>query len=49
MDQDGDDDDLLGEDVVDYEASLEHTNMEVNVIICSSDYTIIGDDEHAVA
>jgi hypothetical protein len=32
MDQSGDDDDLLGEDMVDYEASPQHEGMEVNMI-----------------
>jgi hypothetical protein len=42
-------DDLLGEDLVDYEASPEHPGMDVNVIIFSVDCTIIGDDEPVVA
>jgi hypothetical protein len=42
-------DDLLGEDLVDYEASLEHPGMDVNVITFSADCTIIGDDEPIVA
>jgi hypothetical protein len=50
MDQDGNEhEDLLGEDMADYEPLLEHTSMEVNVIIILTDYTIIGDDEHVVA
>jgi hypothetical protein len=42
-------DDLLGEDLVDYEASLEHTGMDINVISFSADCTIIDDDEPVVA
>jgi hypothetical protein len=42
-------DDLLGEDLVDYEASPEHLGMDVNVIIFSVDCTIVGDDEPVVA
>jgi hypothetical protein len=42
-------DDLLGEDLVDYEASPEHPGMDVNVITFSVDCTIIGDDEPVVA
>jgi hypothetical protein len=42
-------DDLLGEDLVDYEASPERPGMDVNVITFSADYTIIGDDEPVVA
>jgi hypothetical protein len=42
-------DDLLGEDLVDYKASLEHPGMDVNVITFSADCTIIGDDEPIVA
>jgi hypothetical protein len=42
-------DDLLGEDLVDYEASLEHTGMDINVITFSTDCTIISDDEPIVA
>jgi hypothetical protein len=46
MDEDNvEEDDLLGEDLVDYEASPEHLGMDVNVITFSVDYTIIGDDE----
>jgi hypothetical protein len=41
--------DLLGEDLVDYEASTQHPGMDVNVIIFSIDCTIIGDDEPVVA
>jgi hypothetical protein len=48
MDQGGDDD-LLGEYMVDYEVSSERTCMEVNVITFSADYTIIGNDEPMVA
>jgi hypothetical protein len=42
-------DDLLGEDLVDYEASPEHPGMDVNVITFSANCTIVGDDEPVVA
>jgi hypothetical protein len=42
-------DDLLGEDLVDYEASREHPGMDVNVITFSADSTIVDDDEPVVA
>jgi hypothetical protein len=42
-------DDLLGEDLVDYEASPEHPGMDVNAITFSADCTIVGDDEPVVA
>jgi hypothetical protein len=42
-------DDLLGEDLVNYEASLERPSMDINVITFSTDCTIIGDDEPVVA
>jgi hypothetical protein len=42
-------DDLLGEDLVDYEASPERPGMDVNVITFSADCTIVGDDEPVVA
>jgi hypothetical protein len=42
-------DDLLGEDLVDNGATPEHSGMDVNVIMFSSDYTIIGDDQPVVA
>jgi hypothetical protein len=42
-------DDLLGEDLVDYEASQERPGMDVNVITFSADCTIVGDDEPVVA
>jgi hypothetical protein len=42
-------DDLLGEDLVDYKASLEHPGMDVNVITFSADCNIVGDDEPVVA
>jgi hypothetical protein len=42
-------DDLLGEDLVDYKASPEHLGMDVNVITFSTDCTIVGDDEPVVA
>jgi hypothetical protein len=41
-------DDLLGEDMVDYEASPERPGMDVNVITFSADCTIVGDDEPIV-
>jgi hypothetical protein len=41
--------DLLGEDLVDYEASREHTGMDINVITFFTDCTIVGDDELVVA
>jgi hypothetical protein len=41
--------DLLGEDLVDYRASPEHSGMDVNITMLSSDCTIIGDDESVVA
>jgi hypothetical protein len=41
-------DDLLGEDLVDYEASPEHSGMDINVITFSADCNIIGDDEPVV-
>jgi hypothetical protein len=41
--------DLLGEDLVDYEASPERPGMDVNVITFSVDCTIFGDDEPIVA
>jgi hypothetical protein len=42
-------DDLLGEDMVDYEASPERPGMDVNVITFYADCTIVGDDEPVVA
>jgi hypothetical protein len=42
-------DDLLGEDLVDYEASPGHLGMDVNIITFSTDCAIIGDNEHVVA
>jgi hypothetical protein len=41
--------DLLGEDLVDYEASPEHPGMDIHVIIFSTDRTIINNDEPIVA
>jgi hypothetical protein len=41
-------DDLLGEDLVDYEASPERPGMDVNVIKFSANCTIVGDDEPVV-
>jgi hypothetical protein len=49
MDEDNfEEDDLLGEYLVDYRVSPKHPDMD-NVITFSTDYTIIGDDEPAVA
>jgi hypothetical protein len=42
-------DDLLGEDMVDYKASPERPGMDVNVITFFADCTIVGDDEPVVA
>ena len=42
-------DDLLGEDLVDYEASLERPGMNVNVITFSTNCTIVSNDEPVVA
>jgi hypothetical protein len=42
-------DDLLGEDLADYEASPERPGIDVNVITFSADCTIVGDDEPVVA
>ena len=42
-------DDKLGEDLVDYEASPERPGMDVNIITFSTDCTIIGDNELVVA
>jgi hypothetical protein len=42
-------DDLLGEDLVDYEASPEYTGMDINVITFSADCIIVGDDKPIVA
>jgi hypothetical protein len=41
--------DLLGEDLVDYEASPEHPGMDVNVITFCVDCTIVGDDQALIA
>jgi hypothetical protein len=41
--------DLLREDLVDYEATPEHSGMDINVIMFSADCTIISDDEPVVA
>jgi hypothetical protein len=41
-------DDQLGEDLVDYKASPERPGMDVNVITFSADCTIVGDDEPVV-
>jgi hypothetical protein len=45
MEEDG----LLGEDLVDYEASRKPPGMDVNVITFSPDCTIVSDDEPIVA
>jgi hypothetical protein len=42
-------DDLLGEDLVDYGATPKHSGMDINVIMFSADCTIIGDNEPVVA
>ena len=42
-------DDLLREDLVNYEASPERPSMDVNVITFSADCTIVGDVEPVVA
>jgi hypothetical protein len=42
-------DDLLGEDLVDYEASPEHPGMHLNIITFFADCSIVGDDEPVVA
>jgi hypothetical protein len=42
-------DNLLREDLVDYEASPEHPGMDINVIRFSADCNIIGDGEPIVA
>jgi hypothetical protein len=42
-------DNLLGEDLVNYGALPEHPGMDVNVITFSSDCITIGDDELVVA
>jgi hypothetical protein len=42
-------DDLLGEDLVDYEASPKCSGMDVKVITFSVDCTIVGDNEPVVA
>jgi hypothetical protein len=42
-------DNLLGEDLVEYEASPERPGMDVNVITFSADCTIVDDDEPIVA
>jgi hypothetical protein len=50
MDEDNiEEDDLLGENLVDYGASSEHTGMDVNIITFSVDYDIIDNDEYVVA
>jgi hypothetical protein len=41
--------DLLEEDLVDYGATLEHLVMDVNIIMFSTDCTIISDNEPIVA
>jgi hypothetical protein len=49
MDQVNDEDDLLGEEMVDYGTSLKHSCMEVNAIMFLANYTIISDNEPVVA
>jgi hypothetical protein len=50
MDEDNiDEDDVLGEDLVDFRAMPEHSGMDVNVITFSANYTILDDDEPIVA
>jgi hypothetical protein len=50
MDEDNvEEDNLLGKDLVDYGASPEQSGMDVNVTTFSANYTIIIDDEHVVA
>jgi hypothetical protein len=41
--------DLLGKDLVDYGAPPEHPDMDVNMITFSVDYTINSDDKNVVA
>jgi hypothetical protein len=41
-------DDLLGENLVDYGATLEHLGMDVNVIMFSTNCTIINDDKSVI-
>jgi hypothetical protein len=48
-DDNNEEEDLLGEDLVDYGALLEHPVMDVNVIIFSADCTLISDDEPIIA
>jgi hypothetical protein len=42
-------DDLLGEDLIDYEASPEHPGIDVIVITFSADCTIVGDNDPIIA
>ena len=35
------------EELVDYEASLEHSNMEINIVHLSSDYFLVSEEEVA--
>jgi hypothetical protein len=42
-------DDLIGEDLVDYKASPKRPGMDVNIITFSTDCTIVGDDEPVIA
>jgi hypothetical protein len=42
-------DDLLEEDLVDYGATSKHSGMDINVIMFSTDCTIIDDDEPIIA
>lgn len=50
MDEDNvEEDNLLGEDLVDYGASPQQSGMDVNVTTFSANYTIIVDNEPVVA
>jgi hypothetical protein len=42
-------DDLLGEDLVDYGATPKHSGMDINVLMFSTNCTIISDNEPVVA
>jgi hypothetical protein len=41
--------DLLGENLIDYRATAEQSDMDVNVIMFFANCTIIGDDEPVIA
>jgi hypothetical protein len=49
MEEDNIEVDDLGENLVDYGASLEHPGMDVNVIMFPVDCTIVGDDKLVIA